>query len=322
MNQFFGAVRLYLGIERNTTTHWEKWISGLGAFVGLGLVMVNARWSLGPEAGNGVATGLVVASMGASAVLLFAVPHGVLSQPWPLLGGHLISALIGVTCQRYLPPGLLAPALAVGMSVLVMYYLRCIHPPGGATALTVVIAPQWAELGYAYLLYPVLVNAVAILVVAVAFNLLFGWRRYPAHLARRRKLPPVRQADRIHELTHEDFSAAIQAMDSFMDITAEDLADLLELAKYHAETTAEHPAEIVAGHIYSNGKIGSLWSVRQVVDAADSDDPRKDVVIYKVLAGDGAWDTGMCTREAFRLWTRFEVVQKNGHWVKVNAASQ
>nr|WP_256558001.1 HPP family protein [Marinobacterium sedimentorum] len=256
--------------------------------------------------------------MGATAVLLFAVPHGVLSQPWAVLGGHLVSAFIGVSCHRYVPAGYFMPALAVGLSVLVMYYLRCIHPPGGATALTAVVGGnQITDLGYAYLFNPILLNVAAILLVAFAFNFAFRWRRYPAHMARRRHLPVVRQSERVHELTHEDFSAAIQSVDSFIDISAEDLAELLERAKFHAETNAEHPAKIVEGKCYSNGKIGNLWSIRQVIDAANHPDPAKDKVIYKVLAGAGNYATDMCNRDEFRLWTRFEVVQKGAHWIKL-----
>ncbi|MCP8689490.1 HPP family protein [Marinobacterium sedimentorum] len=318
MKHWVNTARLYLGIESGSTTHLEKAVSGLGAFVGVYLVYVNAGWTFGQGLAGNIATLLVVGSMGATAVLLFAVPHGVLSQPWAVLGGHLVSAFIGVSCHRYVPAGYFMPALAVGLSVLVMYYLRCIHPPGGATALTAVVGGnQITDLGYAYLFNPILLNVAAILLVAFAFNFAFRWRRYPAHMARRRHLPVVRQSERVHELTHEDFSAAIQSVDSFIDISAEDLAELLERAKFHAETNAEHPAKIVEGKCYSNGKIGNLWSIRQVIDAANHPDPAKDKVIYKVLAGAGNYATDMCNRDEFRLWTRFEVVQKGAHWIKL-----
>lgn len=318
VKQWANTARLYLGIESRSTTHFEKAISGLGAFLGIYLVYLNADWTFRQGPIGNTAPLLVVGSMGATAVLLFAVPHGVLSQPWAVLGGHLVSAFIGVSCYRYVPAGYILPALAVSLSVVAMYYLRCMHPPGGATALAAVVGgDQITELGYRYLLNPIVLNVATILVIAFIFNFAFRWRRYPAHMARQRHLPMVRQSERIHELTHEDFSAAIQSVNSFIDISAEDLAELLERAKFHAETTAEHPAEIVEGKYYSNGKIGSLWSIRQVVDAANHPDPNKDTVIYKVLAGDGNYETGMCNREEFRMWTRFEVAQKGSHWVKM-----
>jgi CBS domain-containing membrane protein len=82
---------------------------------------------------------LIVASMGASAVLLFAVPHAPLSQPWPLIGGHVVSALVGVICAKVILNAPLAAALAVSLAIGSMHYFRCIHPPGGVTALTAVI---------------------------------------------------------------------------------------------------------------------------------------------------------------------------------------
>jgi CBS-domain-containing membrane protein len=119
--------------------------------------------------------------MGASAVLLFAVPHGQLSQPWPVFGGHLVSALIGVASAKLVAPPLLAAAVAVALAISAMYYLRCIHPPGGATALTAVAGGETVHaLGFHYVLTPVLLNVLIILAVALLFNFPFSWRRYPA----------------------------------------------------------------------------------------------------------------------------------------------
>ena len=81
----------------------------------------------------------IVPSMGASAVLLFAVPHSALGQLWNVIGGHLISAAIGVACYQWLPSNGIAAGASVGLAIGAMYYTRCIHPPGGATALAAVI---------------------------------------------------------------------------------------------------------------------------------------------------------------------------------------
>jgi CBS domain-containing membrane protein len=87
--------------------------------------------------------------MGASAVLLFAVPLGPLSQPWNFVGGHLISGLIGVTIAQWVPDMVVASTLAVSLAIFVMYVTRCLHPPGGATALTVVAGSyQLQERGF------------------------------------------------------------------------------------------------------------------------------------------------------------------------------
>jgi CBS-domain-containing membrane protein len=125
--------------------------------------------------------------MGASAVLLFAVPEGPLSQPWAVVGGHLFSAVVGVLCAHLVVDPLLASAIAVGAAIGAMQVLRCVHPPGGATALSAVVGgPAVHALGMQYVLTPVLLNAAVIVAVAVAFNGLLGKRRYPAYLAQRR----------------------------------------------------------------------------------------------------------------------------------------
>jgi CBS domain-containing membrane protein len=313
--------RLLLGIERNTTSHGEKLISALGAVLGILAVYWITRWTFPHGYMSSAGNFLMVTSMGASAVLLFAVPHGALSQPWAVFGGHLISALIGVTCHQLFPHQTWTGALAVGLAVGAMHYLRCIHPPGGATALAAVIGgSEVYALGYHYLVMPILINVLAILAMALVFNGLFAWRRYPAHLSRKHKAAvSTKPAERQFELTHEDFAAAMQELDSYVDVTAEGLTELLELAKQHAEKNITHPDEIIAGHFYSNGKLGNLWSVRQVIDAsAEQKSAAKDQVIYKVLAGADAYDTGICRRDEFRQWARFEVVQQQGRWVKID----
>lgn len=313
--------RLLFGIERNNTSHNEKWISGIGALLGILAVYWITRWAFPNGFMENAGSLIMVTSMGASAVLLFAVPQGALSQPWAVCGGHLISAFIGVSCQKLLPDQTFTPALAVSVAVLAMHYARCIHPPGGATSLAAVIGGSEVHLlGYHYLIMPIVINVFAILLIAIVFNGLFHWRRYPAHLNRRlRDAKQTKPAERQFELTHEDFAAAMQQLNSYVDITTDNLTDLLELAKQHAEKNSQHPKDIIPGRIYSNGKLGKLWSVRQVLDGSDEDlIPEKDKIIYKVLAGDGAYQTAMCLRSEFRQWARFEVEpQANGLWLKV-----
>lgn len=320
---YLHELRLLVGIERNTTTNAEKWISGLGAFMGIMAVYWVTKLTFPGGFMENTGTIIMVTSMGASAVLLFAVPQGALSQPWAVFGGQVLSAFVGVTCQHFFPHSALTPALAVGAAVAAMHYMRCIHPPGGATALAAVIGgPDVHALGYHYVVMPVMINVFAILSMAVAFNALFHWRRYPAHINKRlRTAKQTQPAERQFELTQEDFAAAMQQLNSYVDVTAENLTELLELAKQHAERNITHPAEIIPGRFYSNGKLGKLWSVRQVLDASDEDGviASKDRVIYKVLAGDGAYHTDICLRSEFRQWARFEVKpQGKGQWVKVS----
>ena len=89
MNKLFSL----LGIEQAPASHTERIVSAIGGFIAILLIILISQWMLGP-----IGAAVIIASMGASAVLVFAVPHGPLSQPWPVFGGHLLSAFIGVSC--------------------------------------------------------------------------------------------------------------------------------------------------------------------------------------------------------------------------------
>ncbi|MDP3514947.1 MAG: HPP family protein [Sulfuritalea sp.] len=227
-----------LGIELSPVSHRERLISGLGGFVGLLLVFALSRSLLDPGAGP-----ILMLSIASSAVLLFAVPHGALSQPWPVLGGHLVAAAIGVACVRHVPDPLLAASLATGLAIGAMHYLRCIHPPAAATALAAVLGnEQVRALGYGFLVAPVLLNVLIILAVAVAFNALFPWRRYPAFLARRSAMATAASAG-YEAISHEDFVFALTQMDSFIDVSEEDLLRIYSLATgRHREVAAAQVA--------------------------------------------------------------------------------
>ena len=109
--------RLWLGLERNTTSHGEKWISAIGALLCIVAVYWITRAAL-PSGTVGLPGGMIMlTSMGASAVLLFAVPQGALSQPWAVVGGHLVSATLGVARQKIFPDQIWTAALTVGLAV-------------------------------------------------------------------------------------------------------------------------------------------------------------------------------------------------------------
>ncbi|MFD0894081.1 HPP family protein [Luteolibacter ambystomatis] len=209
--------RNWLGIELSPVSTKEKLLSMLGGFLSLLALVAISRSVLHL---SGAAA--VIASMGASAVLLFAVPHGQLSQPWPVIAGHGFSALIGVACAKWIPSPEIAAACAVGLSIGAMHQFKCIHPPGGATGLTAVLGGQAIhDLGFRFVFQPVLANALAMVSIAVIFNTFFPWRRYPAFVAKRR----VAKA----EPSHEAVVAALRSLDSFVDITEDDLIRLVGL---------------------------------------------------------------------------------------------
>ena len=212
-------------------SHGEKWISAIGGFIGILAVLWISSAVLDH---HGAA--MVIASMGASAVLLFAVPHGALSQPWPVVGGNLISGFIGVTCAQHIADPYVAGAIAVGLAIGAMYYLRCLHPPGGATALVAVLGGESVtQLGYDFLITPVLENALVIVVVAVVVNMPFRWRRYPVGFAQPdTEIEPV--AEEKAMIAHSDLVYALSQLDSFIDISEQDLIRIYTLAVHHSHT--------------------------------------------------------------------------------------
>lgn len=206
----------------------EKLISGLGGLISILLLIQICQQALHLSQ----ATGLI-ASMGASAVLLFAVPHGQLSQPWPILAGHGFSALIGVACAKWIDSPVLASACAVGLAISAMHQFKCIHPPGGATALTAVLGGSAIhDLGFSFVLFPVLANGLMMVGIAILFNFPFAWRRYPAAFTRR----SGRNQQKIDSPTHERIVAALRSMDLFVDVTEEDLLHLSRLIASEDQT--------------------------------------------------------------------------------------
>lgn len=215
-----------------TVTHREKILSGIGGIIGVCLTAWLSNLYLG-----GSALPFIVASMGASAVLLMGAPHSPLAQPWAVAGGHLISALIGITCAKLIPDPFLAAGIAVGLAISAMHYLRCLHPPGGATALMAVVGgDHLLELGYHFLFIPLLPNLAILLGAALLFNNLFG-RRYPHNLSFPGKGASPHPAGRPKvklAFNEDDLIAALKDMGGFIDITGEDLERIYTLALLHA----------------------------------------------------------------------------------------
>lgn len=293
----YRKIKDLLGIDNSVSTA-EILASTLGGFVGIFLISWVSYHFTGA---SGAA--LIVPSMGASAVLVFAVPHGRLSQPWAVIGGQLSSAFVGVVCFMLIPNMFIAAGMAVGLAIGVMHILRCIHPPGGATALVAVVgSTQIHELGFEYLLTPVLLNSVIILVTAFVFNSFFPWRRYPTSMMRFSDTPTVQEQKSSRYIDKEYIERALSDIDLVVDLNADDLQKLFALTLEHAESPTFSSKQILLGHYYTNSKHGAEWSVRQIIDEAVSDNPQRDMVIYRVVEGHGLRSADSCTRTDFAQW--------------------
>lgn len=245
-----------LGFEQSFTSHSEKYIAVIGIFLSMAGCYLITESSL-----SVASTHLFVASMAASSVLLFALPHGAVSQPWPLVAGHLSAAVLGVTCYQVLGNTLISASIATSVSVLIMYYCRCLHPPAAATAfLAVTSGNDVHALGYDFVWLVIAANITCLLAIAVTYNGLFHWRRYPAHVFKTPEIQPSylvnnENIDRNHQiqnnigLTLEDITAALEQENSFIDATSEYLLHIFEQALLHSlrpsqEIKSENDEEI------------------------------------------------------------------------------
>ena len=200
----------------------ERWRAAVGAAIGMGLVAWVGH-SVLATAPQGI---WLLAPIGASAVLVFAVPASPLAQPWAVAGGNAVSALVGVACARWIADPVLGAGLAVPLAILAMLVLRCLHPPGGAMALSAVLS-HWMGMDFPWA--PLMLNVLVMLAVAVVYNSLTG-RRYP-HL---QTPAPGHATDvRLH-FTREDLDTALTQYNQILDVSRDDLEDLLQRAEMAA----------------------------------------------------------------------------------------
>ncbi len=175
----------------------------------------------------------LVASMGASAVLVFMLPASPLAQPWPVLGGHLIAAAIGGFAHALVPLPWLAAALAVGCSIAAMSIARCLHPPAGGTALlTALASPAVAAAGAQFLLVPLLLNIAILLAVG------FTWNRLTGHSYPHRPAPIPVPPNWVGHIEDRDLDAVLESWDEVLDISREDLLALLHAVEAKVRTRA------------------------------------------------------------------------------------
>jgi len=311
--EVFEFFKKYLGLTDASVTHSERFVSGLGGLCGIVGVAYITSWWL-----NGYAAVLIMGSIGSSAVLLFAVPHGPLSQPWPLVGGQTISAFVGVTVANLIPDMFLAAGVAVASAIVIMHYARCLHPPGGATAMFAVLGGESVRaLGWWFVLTPALLNTLVILVIAIAFNAPFHWRRYPRAISEMFFYEEVdRPKRREGDISQEDLTMALKDMGTLLDVSEEDLMRIYELANAHKHRTAFSSDQIKLGVCLSNGEYGEEWSVREVISVDETDDPELDRVSYKVVAGKGKHmhETGEMARVDLARWSQYEVKRTKTSW--------
>lgn len=211
----------------------ERLRAFLGVSFGLLVTAIVSRWvSAGNLSGfgglidlaNAPATWLA-APIGASAIIVFALPASPMAQPWAVLGGNTLSALLGILCANSIADPAIAASMAVGSAVGMMFLLRCLHPPGGATALLAVILHITS---YKFALFPVLLNATLLVAAGIFYNNLTG-RSYP-----HRQRPAVASPTEFSRFSGADLDIALTRYNQILDVSRDDLTALL----HHAELAA------------------------------------------------------------------------------------
>ncbi len=223
--------------EQNELSTKSILLSSFSALIAIAIVGLVSQYTL-----SGYNIAFIATSMGASAVLLFVVPTSPLAQPWSFVGGHLVSALVGVSCAKLIPDLTVAAAIAVGISIFAMNTLRCMHPPGGAAALLAVLGgDSIREMGFQFLLSPILLNVSIMLTCAFIY-----WRLAGIH--RHQLTTDGVSLDKNWARTEEDWlvtntpfsdenlNQAIAAMDTFIDISRQDLKEIFAHALQHSHT--------------------------------------------------------------------------------------
>lgn len=216
----------------------ERTIGGVGAAICIALtIVICSQVPLGAAE-----LPAIVAPLGASAVLIFAIPASPLAQPWPVVGGNIISTLVGVAAYHLVTEPNMAAGVAVACAILAMSLLRCLHPPGGAAALTAVIgSPEIHSAGYAFAFLPVGINSIALVTLAMFYHRWTG-RSYPHH-------PLPMPETTASGLQPADIDAALEDLHESFDIAREDLEALLARAEWHAiarsKQASSRPAPMV-----------------------------------------------------------------------------
>ena len=166
----------YIIYKETLVDYKEHFWSFIGAFIGIGIIAFIQSYQFSKDENI-----FLIGSLGASSVLIYGAIQSPLAQPRNLIGGHFISALIGVTVFKIFPDIIWINApLAVSLSIVVMQVTKTLHPPGGATALIAIIGSEKIKtLGYWYAFSPILSGAIILYLVALIFNNMTPNRKYP-----------------------------------------------------------------------------------------------------------------------------------------------
>lgn len=202
-----------------------RWLPGaLGAAIAIALTGYATHVLMAGEP----AAPWLVASMGATAVLVFVVPASPLAQPWPVAGGHLLAAAIGLVARHVAPEQWVAAGLAVGLAIGLMNLTRSLHPPAGGTVLLTALAPpESAAAQLSFLIEPMAINIAILLVLG------WAWNRMTGHSYPHRAAPVPAPIAWVGHIEDADLDAVLEEWDEVLDVSRDDLIALLHATEAH-----------------------------------------------------------------------------------------
>lgn len=208
----------YFGQDQAQVAWSERIRAAIGALIGLFCTV-----ALGSMLGELVGVNeWVMASLGASALLIFVLPSSPMAQPWAVIGGNVLSALVGITTYHFIPNPLFALPIAVASAILGMFVLRCLHPPAAAVALIAVLGQIT---NYRYAFFPVMVDSIALCLIAVVYNSLTG-KHYPTRPIKAEVNLPLQTRSR--EQAEKTLDALLTEYQEVMDVDRAELIKIIE----------------------------------------------------------------------------------------------
>jgi CBS domain-containing membrane protein len=206
-----------------TVNAQERLRAVIGAVLGVLFAALVSHWL----AGIASVVPWLVAPVGASAVLVFGVPASPLAQPWAVVGGNTVSALVGIACANWIGDPAVAGAVAVSLAIALMFSLRCLHPPGGAMALIAVLTHATS---FHWALFPAFTNSLLLVMGGMAYNTATG-RRYP-HV--QVAAPGASGPGQTSRFSAADIDVVLARYNQVLDISRDDLQSLLQQTEMEA----------------------------------------------------------------------------------------
>lgn len=292
---------------------------GLGAALGLAMAAMLVQLALG---GEGQERWTLFAPLGATAVLVFAVHTGPLSQPWSCVVGNTVSALWTLLVIASWPaqgPDWLLPALAVGGAIACMQITRSLHPPGGAVALLLVLEAQHGlHHSWSYAFLPIGLLTLVLVLLGVAYHRVWG-KHYPLPAV----LPQPAAKKELHlpsdELSDADLQALLARFDQDYNLTSQELGQLVRAAEEQA--IARRFGSVTCGQVMTSalwtckpgddlGKLAAQFQQHPIKSLPVTDeDGRLLGVVARSALFDWLWqqqthDRDRTQRRIWRLWGR------------------